>query len=63
MTEEQGPLFALDWYFTDVSEIDGARFHALEDKPLETSVLMSLLPADSLVNFALWSELPDNHPV
>ena len=63
MTEEQDPFFAFEWYFTDVSEIDGARFHALGDKPLETSVLMNLRRADSLVHFALWSELPENHPV
>ncbi len=63
MTEEQDPFSAFDWYFTDVSEEHAARLHALKDKSLETSILMKLLSADSIVHFALWSELPDNHPV
>jgi len=61
--EDRDPFMAFDWYFADVSEGDAARYHALEDKPLETSVLMNLVRADSLVHFALWDELPKNHPV
>lgn len=61
--EERNSFMAFDWYFTDTSEKDAARYHALHDKPLETSVLMDLVRADSLVHFALWSELSKNHPV
>jgi len=57
------PFNVFDWYFTDVSERDGARFHALKAQKAETSVLMDLIRADSLVHYALWSELPANHPV
>ena len=63
MTEEQDPVSAFDWYFTDVSGEHAARFHALKDKSVKTSILMKLLRVDSVVHFALWSELPDNHPV
>jgi len=61
--EQRDPFMAFDWYFTDVSGGDAARYQALEDKPLETSILMNLVGADSLVHFALWDELPKNHPV
>jgi hypothetical protein len=61
--QERDPFMAFDWYFTDASEGDAARYHTLDDKPLETSVLMNLVSADSLVHFALWDELPKNHPV
>jgi len=61
--DESNPFMKFDWYFTDVSKRDAARFHALEAKRMETSVLMHLIEADSLVHFALWSELPKNHPV
>ncbi len=54
---------AFDWYFTDISEEDSARSQALQEKQLETNVLVDLISADSLVNFALWNELPKNHPV
>lgn len=57
------PCMAFDWYFTDVSKRDAARFHALEARKAETILLMDLIEADSLVNFALWSKLPKNHPV
>lgn len=60
---EDNPLMMFDWYFTDVSRRDAARFHALAAKKAETSVLMNLIRANSLVHFALWSELPKNHPV
>lgn len=62
MTSEN-PNLSFDWYFADISKRDGARFHALEDKGKETSVLIKLVEADSLVHFSLWSELPKNHPV
>lgn len=61
--DEDNPFWRFDWYFSDVSERDGARFHALAAKPNETRVLMDLIRADSLVHFALWEELPRNHPV
>jgi hypothetical protein len=57
------PFMRFDWYFTDASKRDAARFHALQAKKVETFVLMDLASADSLVHFALWSELPKNHPV
>jgi hypothetical protein len=59
----QDPFMIFDWYFTDTSQRDSARYHALRDKPAETNVLMQLKEADSIVHFALGSELPDNHPV
>lgn len=63
MTEHQDPFHTFDWYFTDASTGDAARLHALNDKPRETDTLMNLVNADSIVHFALWSELPENHPV
>lgn len=60
---EDDPFMTFDWYFSDVSERDGARFHALKSKKTETSVLMELIEAESLMHFALWNELPKNHPV
>lgn len=56
------PFNTFDWYFSDASE-DAARHQALKSKSVETSILMELISADSLVHFALWSELPNNHPV
>lgn len=61
--ENEKPYLSFDWYFTDLSKRDGARFHALRDKEKETFVLIKLIEADSLVHFSLWSELPKNHPV
>ena len=61
--KERDPFMTFDWYFTDVSNGHAARQHALEAKPKETSVLMYLVSADSLIHFALWSKLPKNHPV
>jgi hypothetical protein len=63
MAERQDPFSTFDWYFADVSEGDTARFHALNDRPQETAILMNLVSADSIVHFALWTELPKNHPV
>jgi hypothetical protein len=57
------PFMVFDWYFTDVSERDAARFQALAARKTETILIMDLIEADSLVNFALWSKLPKNHPV
>jgi len=60
---EDNPFLRFDWYFSDVSERDGARFHALAAKQDETRILMDLIRADSLVHFSLWEELSKNHPV
>ena len=60
--QSKDPFSAFDWYFADAS-VDSARHQALENKPSETLILMELISADSLVHFALWSELPGNHPV
>ena len=57
------PFFAFDWYFTDVSERDAARHHALADRPLETRVLRVSVIVDLYPLSALWTELPQNHPV
>jgi len=57
------PFITFNWCFADVYKRDGARFHALEARKAETFVLMNLVEAHSLINFALWSELPKNHPV
>jgi len=63
MAEDKNPFVTFDWYFADTSRKDAARFHALEARPAETAVLQELISADSIVHFALWSELPKNHPV
>jgi len=60
---EENPFDTFDWYFTDTSRQDAARFHALQARPAETAILQNLIRADSIVHFALWSELPKNHPV
>lgn len=57
------PFSRFDWYFSDVSERDGARYRALSDRPYETRILMNLINADSLVHFSLWEKLPKGHPV
>jgi len=57
------PFLRFDWYFTDISLRDAARFHTLKARKAETFVLMDLASADSLVHFALYSKLPKNHPV
>ena len=57
------PFIVFDWYFSDSSRSDGARHHALKERPTETKQLMTLVNADSMVHFALWSQLPDGHPV
>lgn len=61
--EDKNPFSAFDWYFTDASEEDCARLHALKDRPQQAAVLMDVVSADSLTHFALWSELPRDHPV
>jgi len=61
--KNEDPFFRFDWYFSDTSEVDGARFHALKSKSEETKILMELINTDSLIHFALWEELPENHPV
>ncbi len=61
--EDNSPFSTFDWYFTDISQEDAARYHALKARPLETEILQDLIKADSIVSFALWSELPKNHPV
>jgi len=61
--DQRDPFMVFDWHFSDVSQRDGARHHAVRAKPKETFILMDLISANSLVHFALWSELPRNHPV
>lgn len=61
--KNDNPIHVFDWYFSDVSERDGARYHALADRPSEARQLMSLINADSIIHFALWSNLPERHPI
>jgi hypothetical protein len=61
--EKMDPFITFDWYFADASAEDSARVQALNARPSETRVLLDIVRADSVVNFALWSELPDGHPV
>jgi len=63
MMDKKDPFMIFDWYFADVSKKDASRYHALKERQVETSVLMALTNANSLIHFALWSELPKNHPV
>ena len=62
MTNGQDPFSTFDWDFADRID-DAARYTALSDRSTETAVLMAVVSADSIVHFALWSELPKNHPV
>jgi len=55
-------MHVFDFYFSDVSESDGARQHALKDCPMETQKLIDVLSAETLVHYALWVELPKGHP-
>ena len=59
---ERNPFFVFDWNFSDASN-DASRRFALINRPKETSVLMDLIDADSLIHYSLWAELPKNHPV
>ena len=61
----EDPFFTLDWFFADMSKENGRALciHALEDKKRETSLLIKLVEADSMMHFSLWSELLENHPV
>ena len=59
---ERDPMNAFDFYFSDISERDGARQHALKDRPMETQKLMDVLSAETLLHYALWVELPKGHP-
>jgi hypothetical protein len=63
MSDETDPFMAFDWYFSDASLEESARSHTLLQKPRETQTLILLLNADSVVSFALWSTLPEDHPV
>lgn len=54
---------SFDWHYTDISPRDSARYDALKYKPRESSTLAQLISADSLIGYALWTELPRNHPV
>lgn len=38
--KKENPNYSFDWYFTDISERDGARFHALNDKKMKPSFLL-----------------------
>jgi len=61
--ENFDPFSVFDWYFADAGGEDAARFRALKERPSETRIVQDLVSADSIVHFALWSELPKNHPV
>src|SRR5574337_1923526 len=61
--EDEDPFWTFHWYFTDMSRGDAARYAALDAKQAETRILQRVISADSLVHFALWSQLPKNHLV
>lgn len=52
-----------DWDWSDANRFESARAEALEKRPEHTHILSNICEADSLINFALWSKLPTNHPV
>lgn len=63
MSTDKDPYSVFDWDFSDALNVESARHCALRDKPTETDQLMSLISVDSIVHFALWSQLPDRHPI
>jgi hypothetical protein len=59
---KKDPFSVFDWHFADASD-ESARSEAVRERPKETTVLMDVFHAESLVHFSLWSELPAGHPV
>lgn len=57
------PSGLFDWYFSDISPRDGARYHALFERRQHTLKLNRLYKIDSIIHFALWNQLPKGHPV
>lgn len=57
------PAKLFDWYFSDISSVDGARYHALQERPQQTLLIQALYEADNFIHFALWNNLPEGHPV
>jgi hypothetical protein len=54
---------AFDWEWADGYEEKSARSQALTNRRAETAALVSVVSADSIVNFGIGSSLPTNHPV
>jgi len=54
---------AFDWDWSDTYRSESARAQALQHRPVHSRVLARVCEGDSLVNFALWSSLPQGHPV
>ncbi|MGH9439404.1 MAG: hypothetical protein ACRD22_16315 [Terriglobia bacterium] len=52
-----------DWYWSDSYRSESARSQALKHRPKQTRTLARICEGDSLINFALWSSLPQGHPV
>ena len=60
--DDRSPFTAFDWDYADQFE-DSARRTALDNRPAETDILMSLAKANSLIHFGLLCELSEHHPV
>lgn len=54
---------AFDWGWSDSYRSESARAQALKYRPSQSRVLARISEGDSLMNFALWSSLPQGHPV
>ncbi len=52
-----------DWDWSDSYRSESARSQALKHRPKQTRTLARICEGDSLINFALWSSLPQGHPV
>lgn len=52
-----------DWDWSDSYRSESARSQALKHRPKKTRTLARICEGDSLMNFALWSSLPQGHPV
>lgn len=52
-----------DWYWSDVARTESARAQALRHRPKHTRTLAKICEGNNLIHFALWSSLPQGHPV
>ena len=57
------PLLAFDWDWSDGFASESSRARALKKRPRQTRLLAKLCEANNLIHFALWSSLPERHPV
>jgi len=52
-----------DWYWSDESRSESSRSQALKQRPAHTRTLARLCEGNNLLHFALWTSLPQGHPV